>query len=620
MFSKYRSWILLFFDLLVIVVAYYLALWIRFDFSFEKIKYFHQLTSLIPYIVIINFLIFKLFKMDKTLWRHASIEEALRIAFSVFAGFLLNFIFIQYLVEDRLPISMHIIALFISLLVIEFMRFLYRIFRHFTSISYVHNPDFKKVLIIGAGDAGLMVLKELLHNKELKNNIIGFVDDSLFKKGRIISGFPILGTTEDLGNIIEKNGIQQVYIAIPSASVKRQNEIVKICYENKVEVKILSNASDLMSFSNLKNNIRSLTIMDLLGRKEIELDNNEIQSLIKDRVVLVSGAGGSIGSELCYQILNYSPKTLVMFDINENTLYDLQTKLNILKREGKIPFDMNLEFIVTSIRDISSLEKLFLNFQPNVVFHAAAHKHVPFMELMPQEAIKNNILGTFNMIELSKQYNVTTFVSISTDKAVNPTSVMGATKRFNEKLVQAIGKNSSTKFVSVRFGNVLGSNGSVVPLFRKQIESGGPVTVTHKDMVRYFMTISEAVSLVIQAASFGEGGEVFVLDMGEPLKILDIAEKMIELSGLIPYKDIKIIFTGLRPGEKLYEELLMNEEGLRPTANKLIFVAKPMDLSEELILSELKVLENASNGNHSNIEIKQVLNQVVDTYQPDLSH
>lgn len=620
MFYKYRSWILLGFDLFIVVISYYLALWIRFDLSFAQIEYFHRLTKLIPYIVGIDFVIFKIFKIDKTLWRTPSVEEALRISMAVFSGFIFNYILFHFYLKVNIPNSVHLIGLLISVLAIEFSRFLYRIYRHLSSLSHVHNPSFKKVLIIGAGDAGIMLLKELLHNKDYENNIVGFVDDNLYKKGKIISGFPVLGTTHDLEKIIDKYVVDLVYIAIPSASVRRQDEIIKECYQYRVEVKMLSSSSHLMTSADIKRNIRPITIMDLLGRKEIELDNYEIISLIRDKVVLVSGAGGSIGSELCHQIISFNPKTIIMIDINENALYELQSQLNILRRDNKINVNIKMVSYIASIRDSNSIEHVFMTFQPDVVFHAAAHKHVPFMEDMPQEAIKNNIFGTFNLIELSKKYKVKTFVSISTDKAVNPTNVMGATKRFVEKMIQAFGQSGSTKFVSVRFGNVLGSNGSVVPLFQKQIENGGPVTVTHKDMVRYFMTIPEAVSLVIQAATYGQGGEIFVLNMGEPVKILDVAEKMIRLSGFKPYEDIDIIFTGLRPGEKLFEELLMNEEGLRPTANKLIFVAKPMEISERLIENELRLLKEVVTDHKSKLEIQQTLKEVVDTYVPDWHH
>ncbi len=620
MFYKYRSWLLLGFDLVVVVLSYYIALWIRYDLSFDNIEVFYTLTELVPYIVLVNFIVFKVFKMDKTLWRQPSVEEALRISVSVFFGFVFNALLIRYYFEASLPRSMHIIALLFSVLVIEFSRFMYRIYRHFTSLSSAHNPDHKKTIIIGAGDAGLMLLKEILHNKTYKNNIVGFLDDNKFKKGRIVSGFPILGTTSNLDEVIEKHGIELVYIAIPSASIKRQDEIIKQCYQNKVEVKVLSSSSDLITQADIRKNIRPITIMDLLGRKQIELNNYEIADLIKNQVVLVTGAAGSIGSELCRQLSKYQPKSIVMIDINENGLYDLQSEFNILRREGKIKQSIDIIGLITSIRDYNALEHLFSTVAPTVVFHAAAHKHVPFMEAMPAEAIKNNVFGTFNLIELSKKYKVKNFVSISTDKAVNPTNVMGATKRFMEKMIQSLGKESETKFVAVRFGNVLGSNGSVIPLFTKQIEKGGPITVTHKDMVRYFMTIPEAVSLVIQAATYGEGGEVFVLDMGEPVKILDLAEKMIKLSGYTPYEDIKIEFTGLRPGEKLYEELLMNEEGLRPTANKLIFVAKPMDISKRLVVNELKLLKDAVSGERSKSQIQHILKEVVDTYVPDTVH
>lgn len=616
MFYKYRSWLLMIFDIVVVVLSYFFALWLRYDLSFKDINAFYTLSKLVPALALVSFFMFKVFKMDKTLWRQPSVEEALRVAMAVFFVFVFNAIVIIFLFQSELPRSIHIIALLISVLVIEFSRFMYRIYRHLNSVSSTHNPEYKRTLIVGAGDAGMMLLKEILHNKRYKNNIIGFVDDNEYKKGRIISGYPILGNSQELPTIIQNHDIELVYVAMPSASIKRQNEIIKLCYKQRVEVKILGQSENLISQSDISKNIRPVSISDLLGRKEIELNNFEIADLIRNQVVLVTGAGGSIGSELCRQLVQFHPQSLVMIDVNENSLYDLQAEFNIKKREGKIDKNIGLYSLITSIRDYDSLEQLFDTARPTVVFHAAAHKHVPFMEAMPAEAIKNNIFGTFNLIEIAKKYEVRNFVSISTDKAVNPTNVMGATKRFMEKMIQSLGKDGKTKFVAVRFGNVLGSNGSVVPLFQNQIEKGGPVTVTHKDMVRYFMTIPEAVSLVIQAASYGQGGEVFVLDMGEPVKILDLAEKMIELSGFKPYEDIKIEFTGLRPGEKLFEELLMSEEGLRATPNKLIYVAKPMDISKRLVMNELQLLEDCLKHHVSKHEVLQCLKEVVPTFVP----
>lgn len=379
---------------------------------------------------------------------------------------------------------------------------------------------------------------------------------------------------------------------------------------------ILSGSEDMITAAGVRRNLREINIEDLLGRNEIQLQNSELEQLIESKRILVTGAGGSIGSELVRQLIRYNPATIVMMDISENSLYELQQELNIKRKDGLINQTTSFYPIITSIRDLKGLDMVFEKGKFDVIFHAAAHKHVPLMETMPSEAVKNNIFGSHNMIELAKKYKVETFVSISTDKAVNPTNVMGATKRFVEKMIQAEREGCCTKFVAVRFGNVLGSNGSVIPVFKKQIASGGPLTVTHPEIIRYFMTIPEAVSLVLQAATYGEGGEIFVLDMGDPVKILDLAEKMITLAGYKPYEDIDIKFTGLRPGEKLYEELLMDEEGLGQTPNPLIKVAEPMHIKREEILRDLEKLRRVMNDDITRGQVITVLQEVVHTFMP----
>lgn len=613
---KYRSLMLTIVDLIVVGLSYFLALWIRFDFSFRDIKYFRELLQLMPYIIIIYFVFYKLFKVDKTLWSSPSVDEALRVSISSGFSAVIVYFLIKYIGNHSVPLSVAVIAGFIIILVLEFLRFGYRAYRTLLTIQNNTNPNFKRTLIIGAGQAGQLLLKEILNNKAYQNNIIGFLDDDPLKVKKIIGGFPVLGCSNDVVHLVHEHKIDVIYIAMPSVSIKRQNEIAKLCYETGKKAIVLTSTEDMMTSAGIRRNLREINIEDLLGRKEIKLENNELEQLLKDKRILISGAGGSIGSELVRQIIKFNPKSIVMMDINENSLYEIQQEFNIQRKEGVITDVTNYYPIITSVRDYYGLELVFEAGKFDVVFHAAAHKHVPLMETMPLEAIKNNIFGSYNMIEMAKRYKVGTFVSISTDKAVNPTNVMGATKRFVEKMIQAETSNSTTKFVAVRFGNVLGSNGSVIPLFKKQIASGGPVTVTHPDIIRYFMTIPEAVSLVLQAATYGDGGEIFVLDMGEPVRIVDLAEKMIFLAGYRPNIDIEIKYTGLRPGEKLYEELLMDEEGLAPTPNKLIRVAMPMRINRDELQLELAKLKKAISSHLSREEIIEVLQEVVTTYKP----
>lgn len=608
-----RSTLLILLDLIIVSVSYMVALWMRYDFSFSNRASFLLLINYLPWIALVYLVLYKLFKVDRTLWKIAGIEEAFRIGISVFFSALLVGMFFLFR-GIALPRSIHIIAFLLVVVAMEITRFLYRINQMFLSIQQQSEPDLVNTLVVGAGKAGAMLVREILDNSDYKNRIVGFIDDDLYKSGKLVSGIPILGTTEDIADIVKKKNINHVIIAMPSVSIKRQNDIIRQFYELKVKTEILTRSSDMINQPSKKISIRNLSIEDLLGRKEIVLDNKEISRLIESSCVLVTGAGGSIGSELCRQIVNYQPKMLIMMDINENSLYELDNELSYLVSEGQLPSDVAILPIIKSIRDSKAVNELLEQYKVDIVFHAAAHKHVPLMEIVPDEAIKNNIFGSYNLIEAAKRHNVKLFVSISTDKAVNPTNVMGATKRFVEKMIQSIGMESKTKFVAVRFGNVLGSSGSVIPVFRKQIEAGGPVMVTHKDIIRYFMTIPEAVSLVLQAATFGNGGEIFVLDMGEPVKILDLAEKMIHLSGFKPYDDIDIKFTGLRPGEKLYEEIMMSEEGLRKTSNDLIYIAKPLEITSKEVLDDLAYLKSVIEADYNKDDLINALSKVVDTY------
>ena len=470
----------------------------------------------------------------------------------------------------------------------------------------------KNVLVIGAGEATKFFLADLKEGKKQAYNVIGVIDDNTYKKDYKIVGSKVIGTRFDIERICKEQKVDLIFFAISNISAENRKQILEICQNTGAKVRILPGTADLIKNKTLMQNFRNVEIEDLLGRDPIKLDNKNIGNLIENKVVLVTGGGGSIGSELCRQIIKYKPEKLVIVDIYENNLYNIEQELKFNYPKAKI------EAIVASVRDKKRLNEIFAEFKPYLVFHAAAHKHVPLMETSPLEAIKNNVFGTYNVVNCADEYNVKRFILISTDKAVNPTNIMGATKRMCEMIVQAKNKVSNTEYAAVRFGNVLGSNGSVIPLFKKQIASGGPVTVTHKEITRFFMTIPEAVSLVLQAMSYAKGGEIFVLDMGEPVKIYDMAEKLIKLSGYEPNVDIKIKVTGLRPGEKLYEELLMEEEGLEETKHDKIFIAPPLEINMNNIKEKLEKLDNIlkTNNNEQKDEIKKVVNEVVPTYKP----
>lgn len=466
----------------------------------------------------------------------------------------------------------------------------------------------KRTLIIGAGQLAVYLLRDIQTNEHLQYRVVGLIDDNPDKLRQHICGTKVIGNRNDIVRLCEELSIEEIIFAIYTATPEDKKAILEICSKTGIKVKILQSFDAILNNKPLIDSIRDIDIEDLLGRDTVMLDNKLIENDINGKVVLVTGGGGSIGSELCRQILQYKPKKLIVFDIYENTTYDLQLELEEKFR------DQDMDVIIGSVRDKNKLNTIFEKYRPQIVFHAAAHKHVPLMEYSPSEAIKNNVFGTYNVARCADEYGALRFVLISTDKAVRPTNIMGASKRMCEMLVQTIQKQSKTEYVAVRFGNVLGSNGSVIPRFRKQIASGGPVTVTHPEITRFFMTIPEAAQLVLQAASYAKGGEIFVLDMGEPVKIYDLAKKMISLSGYKPDTDIKIEFTGLRPGEKLYEELLMKEEGLQKTQHSKIFVAQPLDMEMSDLQSKLETLKGVLNC--TNEEIKKTMSQVVTTYVP----
>ena len=484
------------------------------------------------------------------------------------------------------------------------VRFLVRLI--YKSIRQSNKQNKKNVLIIGAGNLGVMLLRNLAENSKLNYNVVGIIDDDISKKKMHIYNTQVVGTRKSIIRVCKEKNVDEIIFAIHSIPLKERTEILEMCSEAGVKVTILPGIEESLDSQNLHLKFREIEIEDLLNREAIKLDNNLIENDIRDKVVLVTGGGGSIGSELCRQIIKFKPERLVIVDIYENTTYDVENEL----REN-YP-NQELDVLIASVRDKERLSKIFDKYRPHIVFHAAAHKHVPLMEFSPQEAVKNNVFGTYNTVCCADEFGVKRFVLISTDKAVNPTNVMGATKRMCEMIVQTIKKHSKTEFVAVRFGNVLGSNGSVVPRFKKQIKNGGPVTVTHPEITRFFMTIPEAAQLVLQAAAYARGGEIFVLDMGQPVKIYDLARKMISLSGYEPEVDIEIKFTGLREGEKLYEELLMNEEGLLKTSHSRIFVGQPIDLTIEELNEKLSALNTAMHQDEDTV--KRVMLDVVPTY------
>jgi FlaA1/EpsC-like NDP-sugar epimerase len=571
MHNKSKRIILMFLDVIFINLAYLLALFIRFDgvIGDQFISYFNKYKQFAVYIVIIKILVFSYFKLYKSIWRYASIEELMNILVAILISnaAVLSFLFVK---QSNLPRSIYAITALIDMVFIGGFRFSLRTFSMMGEAKHRNNFKQKRILIIGGGDAGAILIREYKNHSQLNSKPIAIIDDNEIKHGQVMNGVPVVGGRTHIPTMVRKLDIDEIIIAIPSETKSEISSLIEICKETKAKLKILPGIYELIDGDISISKIRDVEIGDLLGRDEITVDLDEVSSYIKDKVVLVTGCGGSIGSELCRQIAIYKPKKLIILDIYENSAYDIQ---NELLRKFK---NLNLKTYIGSIRDMPRISEIISTEKPKLIFHAAAHKHVPLMEDSPKEAIKNNVFGTLNLAKAADEFGVERFVMISTDKAVNPTNIMGASKRICEMIIQSINAISKTEFVAVRFGNVLGSNGSVIPLFKKQIEEGGPVTVTHEDIIRYFMTIPEAVQLVIQAGAMAKGGEIFILDMGEPVKIIDLARDLIRLSGFDPDVDMPIKITGLRPGEKLYEELLLEEEGMSATKHNKIFVGKPI--------------------------------------------
>lgn len=631
------------YDAIAVNAAYFLALWIRFDCRYSEIPevYLSSYLKFAPWYTIFSVVIFWLLRLYKSIWRFASYSEFVRVVSATVITGLFHTAAIT-LVVQRMPISYYMFGILIQFLLTAGVRFSYRfVLLERGRKEKEEESSYYRIMLVGAGSAGQTILREMSRAREIKGKICCIIDDNSNKWGRYVDGVPVVGGRDDIMVNVKKYKINQIFFAIPSASAEEKRDILNICKETGCELKILPGIYQLVTGEIALSKMRKVSIEDLLGREPIKVDMNEIFQYLKGKVILVTGGGGSIGSELCRQIAGHNPKQLIIFDVYENNAYDIEQEL-----KSKYP-DLNLKVLIGSVRDSRRVNSIFRTYKPEIVYHAAAHKHVPLMETSPCEAIKNNVMGTYKVASAALRNGCQRFVLISTDKAVNPTNIMGASKRLCEMVIQSMDMISKTgnakllpflgahyeddefgestaaavpyngqrtEFVAVRFGNVLGSNGSVIPLFRKQIEKGGPVTVTHPDIIRYFMTIPEAVSLVLQAGTYARGGEIFVLDMGAPVKIDTLARNLIKLSGYEPDVDIQITYTGLRPGEKLYEEKLMAEEGLMKTDNDLIHIGKPIPFNVEEFLHQLEVLADASYANDT--EICRMVEKIVPTYHP----
>ncbi len=595
-------------DVALLNAAFFLALGFRFEFQVPQ-SYLDSLLQHIIVFSIIFIVILYFFRLYESLWELASLDEFLLATGGCVSGGIGIFIF-DSIIKTPVPRSIVVLATILVTICVVGFRILFRVARRYLSISDIKGEkSVSRVMIVGAGSAGSIIIKEMKQNSGAKALMpVCLVDDDPRKKGQRVLGVPVKGGSSDIPALAQHNAIDQIIIAIPSLSGERKSAIIEECRKTKCGIKIIPGIYELLSDHFILSQMRPINMEDLLGREQVELETEGISRYLTGKVVLISGGGGSIGSELARQIACFKPARLILMDIYENTTYEIQ---NELKRAYP---DLNLVVLIASIRDRGQLDHIFTEERPDVVFHAAAHKHVPLMEENPIEAVKNNVFGTLNLAETADSHHVDKFVMISTDKAVNPTNVMGASKRICEMIIQAIAQKSDTEFGAVRFGNVLGSNGSVVPLFQKQIAAGGPVTVTHPDITRYFMTIPEASQLVLQAGAYAERGEIFILNMGKPVKIYELAKDLIQLSGLTPDVDIKIEFTGLRPGEKLYEEVLMSEEGVRKTAHDKIFIAEPGCYDFDRLKNELMELNTlCETGDKAEVMVR--IQRMVPTYK-----
>ncbi len=595
-------------DIIVMGWASLMALLVRFDFRYTSIsqEYLDRALDYAPICMVTTLLIIWLCKLYSSVWSYASVAELFNIVKAVAISTIVHITLKHYVLNMKMPRSYYVLWAVFMLFGLSIVRFSYRFLR---MMKRERSKETANVMIVGAGQAGMLLAKEIQTSEYINKKLVCFVDDNPNKKNKYLMGVPICGNRGTIGAMVERYKVDEIYVAIPSLTLDKQKEILNICNETGKKVLMLPGMYQFVNEEISVAKLKEVSIEDLLGREPVKVDMSEISGIIEDKIVVVTGGGGSIGSELSRQIATYKPKQLIIIDIYENNAYEIQQEL-----KRKYGDSLNLVTLIASVRNTHRMESIFEKYRPDIVFHAAAHKHVPLMEDSPNEAIKNNVFGTYKTAMAAGKYGVKRFVLISTDKAVNPTNIMGASKRLCEMIVQYFDKKFDTEYVAVRFGNVLGSNGSVIPLFKKQIAEGGPVTVTHRDIIRYFMTIPEAVSLVLQAGTYAKGGEIFVLNMGEPVRIDDLARKLIKLSGYTPDVDIKIEYTGLRPGEKLFEEMLMDEEGLKETANHLIHIGKPIPMDYEEFQRGLDKLKTVCEKDAADAEIRENVKMLVPTY------
>lgn len=612
-YINHRFKLIMALDLLTVILGVVASIFLgKASDPFSMLNDHHvEIAEFLVISLVVYTISFYLFGTNKSLWSYLGVNEIVNICFSVVLGDLITSILYQYMLPDTF--SNVRFAIFSPLLIIAgmmFIRMLYRALREREAGKYGAN-SYKNTFIIGAGDAGYILLKELSKNNIFRANVVGLIDDN--RKNSVISGVTVVGTTYDMLKLIPKYEVEQVFLAIPSIGAYDKNRILNVLKEANVTVKVMSSGIAVEDGESISKHLKDVSIEDLLGRGEVKLSQGEIRSYIKGKSILVTGAGGSIGSQIVREIFKFKPSQLVLVDVNENALYMLERDLDFEKSHSKEYNDIQYISEIVSIREEAALAEVFDKYKPDVVFHAAAHKHVPLMERRPQEAIKNNVFGTKNVMDVAIEKEVERFIMISTDKAVNPTNAMGASKRLTEIILQSKGNKYKTKFAAVRFGNVLGSNGSVIPIFKEQIKKGGPITITHRNIIRYFMTIPEAAQLVLQAGYYASEGEIFLLDMGEPVKIIDLATNLIKLSGLEPYKDIDIEEIGLRPGEKMYEELSLDYESSEKTDNQMIYKNTTLDIDVDELDRKLNELKSML-GHSTNEEIRSKLFEIINCY------
>ncbi len=607
---------LIIYDILAVAASSALGLLMRFDMSYSELVntvdsnvWIDNIWDYMPVSIISTIILFYFFHMYQSLWVYAGVPEMGALIGACLSSGTAQFIGMQLIMKHGMPRSYYFMYTMWLIILVAISRFAYRLFRTFVQ-KRTENARNVNVMVIGAGEAGNSLIREMNTSKYIQKAVCCVIDDNPAKMGAYIHGVKVVGGRYDIIEAVGRYNIDEIIVALPTAPKKDVREILDICQETKCDLKTLPGIYQLVNGEVSVSQLRKVDVTDLLGRDPVQIDIDSIMGYVKGKTVLVTGGGGTIGSELCRQIVTHQPKLLIIFDIYENNAYDIQQELR-MKYPGFCTD--HLLVLIGSVRNTARVEDVFEKYHPDIVYHAAAHKHVPLMEISPNEAIKNNVMGTWKVCEAALKYRSEKFVLISTDKAVNPTNIMGATKRICEMIVQSYDKKGETSFVAVRFGNVLGSSGSVIPLFNKQIEAGGPVTVTDPRIIRYFMTIPEAVSLVLQAGAYAKGGEIFVLDMGEPVKILDLAKNLIRLSGFVPGEDIEIKFTGLRPGEKLYEEMLMDEEGLQETPNKLIHIGKPIDMDVDRFFDSLSELNIESKKEKADVRVW--IKDLVPTYE-----